>query len=142
MKHTLLQATEWITKLDEAGNVIEKEVSTKTLELSDRIAYALERSLIGLIIVFGVLAIIWLMLSLFKFVFYKDPNKSTKVEKVEEKQAPAVAPEPASVPVSDDGAIVAAIIAAISALRSEEGITGGFRVVSFKRGKTQPWNKK
>lgn len=142
MKHTLLQATEWITKLDEAGNVIEKEVSTKTLELSDRIAYALERSLIGIIIVFGVLAIIWLVLSLFKFVFYKDPNKSSKVEKVEEKQEPAVAPEPAAVPASDDGAIVAAIIAAISALRSEEGITGGFRVVSFKRGKTQPWNKK
>ena len=142
MKHTLLQATEWITKLDEAGNVIEKEVSTKTLELSDRIAYALERSLIGITIVFGVLAIIWLVLSLFKFVFYKDPNKSAKVEKVEEKQAPASAPAPASVPASDDGAIVAAIIAAISALRSEEGITGGFRVVSFKRGKTQPWNKK
>ena len=142
MKLTLLQATEWITKVDQAGNVIEKEISTKSMDLSGRIAYALERSLIGILIVFGVLAVIWITLSLFKVVFYKDPNKKTKSVKAEEKAVVETATELIGEPSSDDGAIVAAIIAAISAMRNEEGITGGFRVVSFKRGKTQPWNKK
>ncbi len=43
------------------------------------------------------------------------------------------APAKASAPMSDDAAIVAAITAAIAAMRAEEGNTGGFRVVSFKR---------
>ena len=33
----------------------------------------------------------------------------------------------------DDGAVVAAIVAAIRAMRAEEGNTGAFRVVAFKR---------
>lgn len=136
MNGILLQAAEFITKVVD-GEIVSEQLTT-TMELSDRIGYALQRTLIGLTIVFGVLAIIWLVLSLFKVVFYKDPNK-----KSEEKAAPVAEPAPAPlVTVSDNGAVVAAIIAAITAMRNEEGNTGAFRVVSFKRGTNKPWNIK
>ena len=136
MNGILLQAAEFITKMVD-GEIVSEQLTT-TMELSDRIGYALQRTLIGLLIVFGVLAIIWLVLSLFKVVFYKDPNK-----KSEEKAAPVAEPAPATVAArSDDGAVVAAIIAAITAMRNEEGNTSSFRVVSFKRGTNKPWNIK
>ncbi len=143
MKNILLSAGDIITRV--VGDAVESERLTTSMELSDRIGYALQRTLIGLIIVFGVLAVIWLVLSLFKVIFYKDPNKKTEEKKPELKAAPAPAPTPAPVPVQaaqDDGAVIAAIIAAISAMRNEEGITDGFRVVSFKRGTNKPWNIK
>jgi hypothetical protein len=48
---------------------------------------------------------------------------------------PAAPVEPAPAPVAseDDGAIIAAITAAITAMRAEDGASGSFRVVSFKR---------
>ncbi len=144
MKGILLQAGEVITRVVEG--IVESEQLTTTMELSDRIAYALQRTLIGVIIVFGVLAVIWLLLSLFKFIFYKDPNKKSteKTVKPEPKQeSKPVAPMPVAPAASqDDGAVVAAIIAAISAMRAEQGMVDGFRVVSFKRGTNKPWNKK
>lgn len=141
MKNILLTAGDVITRV--VDGVVESEKLTTSMELSERISYALQRTLIGLIIVFGVLAIIWLVLSLFKFIFYKDPNKKTEVRKA---AAPAPAPVQAPTPTpvaktQDDGAIVAAIVAAISAMRQEQGIADGFRVVSFKRGTNKPWNK-
>ncbi len=141
MNGILLNASDFITK--KVGEEIVSEQLTTTMNTADRIGYALQKSLIGIIIVFGVLAIIWLVLSLFKFIFYKDPNK--KSEKKEAQPAPAApAPVAASVPVSsnNDAEVVAAIIAAISAMRNEEGINDGFRVVSFKRSSAKPWNKK
>ena len=141
MKNILLSAGDIITRV--VGDAIESERLTTSMELSDRIGYALQRTLIGLIIVFGVLAVIWLVLSLFKVIFYKDPNKKTEEKKSEPKPAPTPAPAPVAVqPVQDDGAVIAAIVAAISAMRNEEGITDGFRVVSFKRGTNKPWNIK
>ena len=141
MKSILLNAGDFITKVVD-GEIVSEQLTT-TMGLSDRIGYALQRTLIGLIIVFGVLAVIWLVLSLFKVIFYKDPNKGAK-KKAEPKPAEKTepAPAPVSAPVVDDGAIIAAIIAAISAQRAEQGIEGGFRVVSFKRGANKPWNKK
>lgn len=142
MKNILLSAGDIITRV--VGDVVESEKLTTSMELSDRIGYALQRTLIGLIIVFGVLAVIWLVLSLFKVVFYKDPNKKTAEKKAEPKPAaaPAPAPAPVKVQTQDDGAVIAAIVAAISAMRNEQGITDGFRVVSFKRGTNKPWNIK
>ena len=136
MNNILLSAGDIITRV--ADGIVESEQLTTSMELSDRIGYALQRTLIGLIIVFGVLAIIWLVLSLFKVIFYKEPDKTSK-----ENPVPPVDPVPTPVTaVSDDGAVVAAIIAAITAMRNEEGITGSFRVVSFKRASNKPWNIK
>ena len=123
MKNILLSAGDIITRV--VGDVVESEKLTTSMELSDRIGYALQRTLIGLIIVFGVLAVIWLVLSLFKVVFYKDPNKKTAEKKAEPKPAAAPAPAPVKVQTQDDGAVIAAIVAAISAMRNEQGITDG-----------------
>ena len=102
----------------------------------------------GMGMVFLVLAILWMVLLIFKKVFYKDPAKQ---EKKEEAPAPAAPAAPAAsvapaAPAADDGALVAAITAAVAAyIDSDPALSsqfaGGFRVVSFKKknGKTS-WN--
>ena len=94
----------------------------------------------GMGMVFLVLAILWMVLLIFKKVFYKDPAKQEEKE-----EAPAQAPAPVAAP-ADDGALVAAITAAVAAyIDSDPALSsqfaGGFRVVSFKKknGKTS-WN--
>lgn len=97
----------------------------------------------GMGMVFLVLAILWLVLLIFKKVFYKDPAKEEKKSKPAKTEAPAPASAPvveapvAVAPVVDDGALIAAITAAVSAyIESDPALTsqfaGGFRVVSFK----------
>ena len=96
----------------------------------------------GIGMVFLVLAILWLVLLIFKKVFYKDPAAAKKADE----PAPASTPAPvASAPANDD-ALVAAITAAVTAyIESDPSLSsqfaGGFRVVSFKKknGKTS-WN--
>ena len=100
----------------------------------------------GMGMVFLVLAILWMVLLIFKKVFYKDPAKQEKKE-----EAPAEAPAPVAAPATapapaDDGALVAAITSAVAAyIDSDPALSsqfaGGFRVVSFKKknGKTS-WN--
>ena len=97
----------------------------------------------GMGMVFLVLAILWMVLLIFKKVFYKDPAKEEKKSKPAKTEAPASASAPvveapvAVAPVVDDGALIAAITAAVSAyIESDPALTsqfaGGFRVVSFK----------
>ena len=95
----------------------------------------------GMGMVFLVLAILWIVLMIFKKVFYKEPKTTTK--KIEE---PAPAAPVAAAPANDD-ALVAAITAAVAAyIDSDPALSsqfaGGFRVVSFKKknGKTS-WNR-
>lgn len=95
----------------------------------------------GMGMVFLVLAILWIVLMIFKKVFYKEPKTTTK--KVEE---PAPAAPVSAAPANDD-ALVAAITAAVAAyIDSDPALSsqfaGGFRVVSFKKknGKTS-WNR-
>ena len=103
----------------------------------------------GMGMVFLVLAILWMVLLIFKKVFYKDPNKQEKKEEAPAPAAPAAPVAPAA-PAADDGALVAAITAAVAAyINSDPALSsqfaGGFRVVSFKKsdarasGKTS-WN--
>ena len=103
--------------------------------------------LLGIGMVFAVLAILWGVLAIFKFVFAgktpKEP-KPVKVKPVEQTSVQTVAPAP--VAQSNDAELVAIITAAVAAYMAEEGTdaySGGFRVVSFKRvrgGRT--WNTK
>ena len=85
----------------------------------------------GMLTIFLVLSILWAAIEVMHRILHKD-KKETKKE-----SAPAAAPAPvvtpAPVEVQDDGAIVAAITAAIMAMRSENGESSAFRVVSFKR---------
>ena len=98
----------------------------------------------GMGMVFLVLAILWLVLLIFKKVFYKDPAKASKSPK-EPKAAEPTLTTPAA-PAASDDALVAAITAAVAAyIDSDPALSsqfaGGFRVVSFKKknGKTS-WN--
>ena len=104
----------------------------------------------GMGMVFLVLAVLWLVLLIFKKIFYKEEGKTPKVEKapkVEAAPAVSAAPvAPAAPTATDDGQLVAAITAAVAAyIESDPGLSAqfasGFRVVSFqkKNGKTS-WN--
>ena len=106
---------------------------------AERLGLAGRMILQGVGMVFLVLAILWLVLLVFKKVFYKDPAKATKkeAEPVPSPVASAVEPAPVPVVAADDGALIAAITAAVSAyIESDPALTsqfaGGFRVVSFK----------
>ncbi len=108
-----------------------------------RLSYALRMTLMGMVMVFAVLGLLWAVLAIFKKVF--SGQKSAKPKAIDTVEAtPMPAP---SAPSTDDAATVAAITAAIAAmiesdpaLRSQ--FAGGFRVVSFKKksGKTA-WNR-
>lgn len=133
----------------------------------DGIAKAAEVTILGMLMIFSVLALLWGILAIFKLIFVgRTPKEATKKEKKAkaEKKAEknAVAPEapaevapteaPATAPVAapqsaDDTELVAILTAAIAAYRENEGYIGadinGFRVVSFKRaGAGRAWNSK
>lgn len=102
----------------------------------------------GMGMVFLVLAVLWLVLLIFKKVFYKEEGKPAKTPKVEAPVAPVAPATPAApvAPATDDGQLIAAITAAVAAyIESDPGLSAqfasGFRVVSFqkKNGKTS-WN--
>ncbi|MBQ9087027.1 MAG: OadG family protein [Clostridia bacterium] len=122
--------------------------------------YAGEMTLLGMAMVFAVLAILWGILAIFKLVFAgktpKEPKppKTPKVKesKKQSESAPAVDDTVAAViaasiqairedEAQSNAALVAILTAAVSAYRAEEGTEGGFRVVSFKRA-GGAWNAK
>ena len=115
-----------------------------TMFSADAFAKAAEVVLLGVGMVFAVLALLWLALSVFKLIF----SGNTEKKKTAEQSAPEPEAEtaPTAVPQTDDGELIAVLTAAIAAYRAnEEGLTGesagGFRVVSFKRAaKGRPWN--
>ncbi len=88
----------------------------------------------GMLTIFLVLSILWAAIEIMHRILHKDQKKEVKKESAPTAApAPVVAPAPAPVAAQDDGAIIAAITAAIMAMRSENGESGAFRVVSFKR---------
>lgn len=101
----------------------------------------------GMLTIFAVLSILWGATEIMHRLMHRD--QSEKKPQTDAPQANADAPtsptpnaEDAAVAAAiaaalaayeDAGATVAAITAAITAARAEEGNTGAFRVVSFKR---------
>ena len=110
--------------------------------------YIIQVPVVGVLMVFSVLAVLWGVLSVSKVVFYDMPRKRTNQSDTisETKKTPVVAaPVVPAAPavVTDDAAIVAAITAAIAAMRADEGCSNGFRVVSFRRAdQARAWNRK
>ncbi len=111
--------------------------------------YAGQMTLLGIGMVFTVLAILWGVLCIFKLVFAGKTPKAPKAPK--EPKAPKKESKPASAAVaapaaqSDDAQLIAVITAAVAAYMAEEGTeyAGGFRVVSFKRARGgRTWNSK
>jgi len=99
-------------------------------------------TLLGMVAIFAVLALLWLVIEILHRALTEKTADRTR-EKSEPKPERVVAPTPEPVAVrkevaapaaaADDGALIAVITAAVSAAMAEEGYTGGFRVVSFKR---------
>ncbi len=96
----------------------------------------------GMLTIFLVLAILWAAIEIVHRLLHGAPKKSPKDQKVQKEAAPAGNAQDATVAAAiaaalaaneDEGAVVAAITAAITAHRAEQGESGGFRVVSFKR---------
>ena len=115
----------------------------------ERVTYALEMTVLGVVAVFAVLALLWGVLALFKVFMYDIPQKKAKAKDVLKAETVEVKTEaPAPIVYNNDDEKVAVIMAAISAYISEdpalaEEYAGGFRVVSFKRVRDKAaWNKK
>ena len=96
--------------------------------------------LIGILVVFAILGIIFLALVIMRAAFKRDAIKAKKARKAEEAArkeevpaAPAVEETAPAAPAADESAIIAAIVAAISAYTGKA--PEGFRVVSFKKRK-------
>lgn len=115
-------------------------------ELGEAVIKAVEVTLLGLGMVFLVLAILWGVLAIFK-VLFSGEKKVEKTTNADIPVAPVAEPEPVEAE-ADDGELIAVITAAIEAYRAsesggDENYAGGFRVVSFKRaGAGRPWNSK
>lgn len=113
---------------------------------ADAWGYAGQMTLLGMLMVFAVLALLWGILAIFKLVF---AGRTPKEKKPEPKETAPVqqaeAPAPAETQ-SDDEELVAVITAAVAAYVRDEGnpaADGGFRVVSFKRVREgRAWNSK
>ncbi|MBE6596164.1 MAG: hypothetical protein E7641_00700 [Ruminococcaceae bacterium] len=117
---------------------------------ADAFAYVGQMMLLGMGAIFAVLAILWGVLTVFKFVFAEKPIKKTLVK--EEPKAPEAqttvveSVEEAPCSEADDGgdqliAVITAAIAAYRAAEEPEAAATGFRVVSFRRvGGGNAWN--
>ena len=143
-----------------AADKLDQNMHGGDLAFSERLEYALQGTVTGMLMIFAVLGLLWGIVSLSKVIFYDLPNRKkdekTKKHKLstaisdameEDDEAISAAYDPSViVPAHDDGELAAVITAAIAAmLESEEyknEFVGGFRVVSFKRSTTRTWNKK
>lgn len=120
--------------------------------VADRMPYAVQGVVTGMLMVFSVLILLAVLISLSKYVFAPAQAKSSPAP-VEKKSAPTPAPKasaPAPAPVlnSSDDRLIAVLTAAVAAMidssdeyRSE--FASGFRVVSFRKvSENGAWNKK
>lgn len=124
------------------------------LTFAERMSYALQGTVTGMVMVFAVLALLWAVVAISKVIFYdlpkKKANKDTENKSVAPPETPKVtvaAPQPAvAVPEADDGELIAVITAAVAAMiesgEYKNEFVGGFRVVSFKRSSGKAWNRK
>lgn len=113
---------------------------------TDRLQIGSQTVALGMLIVFIVLAVLWIVLEIAGYVSAK--NNTPTIKKI--KQEPAPAPKYEIAPANDepssyenDEEIVAAITAAITLMLEQEGAPAkSFRVVSFKRASNNAhWNR-
>lgn len=120
------------------------------LSASERTSTAGIVTLQGMLTIFAVLGILWGAVELMHWLLHRDDrSKPKKANVASVPNGPSATPTPnaedAAVAATiaatlaayeDSGATVAAITAAITAQRTDEGNTGAFRVVAFKRAQT------
>ena len=113
----------------------------------ERLALAGQMTLLGMGMIFAVLATLWGVLAIFKLIFAKPEKKKAKPAPAAPKTEPVVVPEPVVAPAAtDDAELIAVLTAAIAAYEASLGnevAPGGFRVVSFRRANGgKAWNSK
>ena len=134
------------------------DMGLKPESFSDRLGYAVQGTVTGILMVFAVLTLLCLILYASKLFFYDVPNKRKEKEiakknaRVEASIAAEKENNEIEEPVSeaaeaqDDGELVAVITAAVAAMiessEYKNEFVGGFRVVSFKRSEKTAWNRK
>ena len=120
------------------------EVNLKIADFtSETLEMLWQTPLLGMGMVFSVLAILWGVLILFKFIFARPAPKKT--ESASSSVAEVIS-EPTEQDQSDDGELIAILTAAIVAYEADCGnevAPSGFRVVSFRRANGgKAWNSK
>ena len=111
----------------------------------ERWALAGEMIVVGMGMIFAVLATLWGVLAIFKLIFAGKTPKEPKAAPAPKTVAPAPVVETVPVAEASDDALVAVITAAVAAYIAEEepgAYANGFRVVSFRRTGTRSWNAK
>lgn len=113
----------------------------------ERLALAGQMTLLGMGMIFAVLATLWGVLAIFKLIFARPEKKKAKPAPAAPKPEPVVVPEPVVAPAaSNDAELIAVLTAAIAAYEASQGnevAPGGFRVVSFRRANGgKAWNSK
>ena len=135
------------------GVKLDKDMSGEDMSFGERLEYALQGTVTGMVMVFAVLGLLYGIIALSKVVFYDIPEKK-RMKKQKAHTAPVAVAAPTPAPavaaeesaVQDDGELIAVITAAVAAM-IESGdykneFVGGFRVVSFKRSAQSAWNRK
>ncbi len=138
-----------------AAEKLDQNMSGADMTPGERLEYALQGTVTGMVMVFAVLGLLWGIVALSKVVFYDLPKKKANAENKSASnkaaqapvQAPAQTAAPVAQPEAQDDAELAAVITAAIAAMIESGdyqneFVGGFRVVSFKRSSARAWNKK
>lgn len=99
-------------------------------------------TLLGMVAIFAVLTILWGVIEVLHQALNRGKQKDAPAAPAAKAApAPVKAPKPApaeqkpaaTASSQNDDALVAVISAAVAAAMEEEGYTGGFRVVSFRR---------
>lgn len=103
--------------------ILEVDIN-RELPFGEATIYGLKMLLVGMVIVFSVLALLWLSLEISGRIFRKLSGTAKPV--VEKKPEPIV-----TAPAADDTELIAVLTAAIAAVESAPAAR--FRVVSFKR---------
>lgn len=150
--------TEAVSEQASESSKLDMNLSGADMSLNERLGYALQGTVTGMLMIFAVLGLLAIIVSLSKVVFFDIPNKKREAEKASkmvsapvEAPKPQVAEEPAQdeefASAEDDTQLAAVITAAIAAMLDSEQYSNefqsGFRVVSFKRVNTNgAWNKK
>ena len=138
-----------------AAEKLDQNMSGADMTPGERLEYAMQGTVTGMVMVFAVLGLLWGIVALSKVVFYDLPKKKANAENKSASnkaaqapvQAPAQTAAPVAQPEAQDDAELAAVITAAIAAMIESGdyqneFVGGFRVVSFKRSSARAWNKK
>ncbi len=110
------------------------------MSLGEALSTGLLTTVLGMVIVFAVLAILMAVLILMKKVFYQEPAKKTAPAPAQPAPVPAPAPVKTQ-PAADDEELIAVLTAAVAA--SLNTSTYNLRIKSYRRvGNQAPaWNR-